>query len=525
MMKKEKITTAVFVIPLFLFSINIKQIKSAGAKGPSSSLFNQKNQTLNKSQAAASNQPRSYPIRPVDKTELLSFSSQEPQRTKQVPPANNRTRVIERRNLSTSGKKIGFLNIRRPFRSNGPRYRPDQVLVKFKETLPDTMREAAIEAYQARKLKRIPGLDIYKLQIPEWASVEEMVYVLSQNPDVEYAEPNYKMYIAVTPNDTLFAYQYALSNRGQEIGSGGPQGTQGADIKATSGWEETKGEEEIIIAIIDTGVDFTHPDIDDKIESTGYDFINDDSDATDDNWHGTHVAGVAAAETNNSEGIAGVAWNCKVLPIKVLDENGEGDYSDAVEGITWAADHDADVINLSFGGDAPSSALEDALEYAYEKNIVVVAAAGNDGGAVLYPAAYDDYCLAVAATNYNDERVTYSNSGGVWESNYGPEVDIAAPGQRILSLVPSWLFGPDYLPYAWGFGTSAAAPHVAGLAALIKSIKPHLTVDQIMSVIRYSADDVNSVSYPGKDNFIGYGRINMRKALVPIIITPSAYRQ
>ncbi len=518
-------TTAIFIMPLFLFSINIQHIKFAGAKGPSSSLFNQKNQTLNKSQAAASNQPRSYPIRPVDKTGLPSFSSQEPQRTKRVLPGNGRQMAEERRTLSTPGRNIASINGGRPFRYNGPRYRPDQVLVKFKDTLPDTMREAAIEAYRARKLKRIPGLDIYKLQIPEWTSVEEMVHVLRQNPDVEYAEPNYKIYITVTPNDTLFAYQYAISNRGQEIGSGGPTGTQGADIKATSGWEETKGVKEIVIAIIDTGVDLTHTDINDKIQSSGYDFINDDSDATDDNWHGTHVAGIAAAETNNSEGIAGVAWNCMILPVKVLDENGEGDYSDAIEGIRWAADHDADVINLSFGGDAPSSALEDALEYAYQRNIVIVAAAGNDGGAVLYPAAYDDYCLAVAATNYNDERVSYSNTGGVWESNYGPEVDIAAPGQRILSLVPSWLFGPEYLPYAWGFGTSAAAPQVAGLAALIKSIKPHLTVDQIMSVIRYSTDDVNSGNYPGKDDFIGYGRVNMRKALVPIIITPSAYKQ
>lgn len=517
-MKKEKITMAIFILPLFLFSINIKHINFVGAKASISS---------NKTNGLASSKlsPSSHPSRPVGKSELPSLSSQEPQRTKQLPPGDNGTREKERRSLSTRGRNIASINGGRPFRYNGPQYRPDQVLVKFKDTFPETMREAAIEAYQARKLKRIPGLDIYKLQIPEGTSVEEMVHVLRQNPDVEYAEPNYKIHIAVTPNDTLFSYQYAISNRGQEIGTGGPRGTSGADIKATSGWEETKGKEEVVIAIIDTGVDLIHPDIDDKVQSSGYDFINDDSDATDDNWHGTHVAGVAAAETNNSEGIAGVAWNCKILPVKVLDENGDGDYSDAIEGIRWAADHEADVINLSFGGDVSSSALEDALEYAYAKNIVIVAAAGNDGGAVLYPAAYDEYCLAVAATNYNDERVTYSNTGGVWESNYGPEIDIAAPGQRILSLVPTWLFGPDYLPYAYGLGTSAAAPQVAGLAALIKSIKPHLTADQIMSVIRYSADDINSGSYPGKDDFIGYGRINMRKALVPIIITPSADKQ
>jgi len=254
-----------------------------------------------------------------------------------------------------------------------------------------------------------------------------------------------------------------------------------------------------------------HPDINDKIQSSGRDFVNDDFDATDDLFHGTHVAGIAAAETNNEEGIAGVAWNGKILPVKVIDDTGWGDYADIIDGIRWAADNGADVINLSVGGDVFSLSLRDAVKYAYDNNIVVVCATGNDGGSVLYPAAYEDYCLAVAATDYDDLRLSWSN--------YGPEVDIAAPGDQIISLVPTWYWGPDSLPYAYGDGTSMAAPHVSGLAALIKGLKPNLSVDDIMYIIRYSADDINSTNYLGEDEFIGYGRINMEKALVPIIIT------
>lgn len=398
--------------------------------------------------------------------------------------------------------------------SKGIHYAPHQILVKFKPSLSTQKVEAAIAAYQAKKMKRIPEINVYQLQIPENLTVEEVLFVVRQNPDVEYAEPNYVAYIAVTPNDTYFKWQYALYNSGQEIGaSGSPRGTAGADIKAPSAWEETKGNEEVVIAVIDTGVDFKHPDLKNKILASGPDYVNDDDDPTDDNGHGTFVAGIAAAETNNSEGIAGVAWNCKILPIKAMDEEGSGYYSWIIQAIVWAADHDADVINFSLGGDVPAKSLKEAVQYAFEKNIVIAAAAGNDSAAVLYPAAYDDYCLAVAATDYKDFRPEWSN--------FGPEVDVAAPGERIVGPVPTWYWAQEAFPYAYGSGTSFSTPQVAGLAALIKSIKPWLKASEIMDIIRYSADDVNSTVYPGKDDYIGYGRLDMEKALVPIIITTS----
>jgi len=525
-MKREKIIFAFFVIPIFLFSASLKQWKLDRGKNENSVLFPQQITSLKKVQSfqsKGSNRGQdqvSSKIKP-DFPEQANDSSDKAYRPGEAEiftPGGNRDFRFER--SKKPGRPvirhpIKHMNRGLPFRYKGPLYRPDEVLVKFKPTVSEQMREVTIEAYQSKIIKRNIRLNRYKVKIPKNYTLEEMIYILSQNPDVEYVGLIYKAFVAVTPNDPLFDYQYSLYNSGQDIGPpGSPQGKERADIKATSTWEETKGNEDIIIAIVDTGVDLDHPDLNDKIYSSGYDFINNDSDATDDNAHGTHVAGIAAAETHNNEGIAGVAWNCKILPVKVLDENGEADsYDPIIQGINWAVDNGAHVINLSLGGLGPDPDLFAALKRAHENNVVVVAAAGNEEEAVLYPAAYNDYCLAVAATDYDDERVDFSN--------FGPEIDVAAPGVLIISTVPTWFWGPGSFPYAWGDGTSMASPHVAGLAALIKSVKPHLTAAQIMNVIRYSADDVNFVNNLGMDNYIGYGRINTEKALVPTVIKPS----
>jgi thermitase len=433
---------------------------------------------------------------------VIGFSSGSQQR------GHERTRT---RSISPRREILSF-NAGRLFHAQGPRYSRTDILVKFKPTVQRLWAETAIAAYGARTERLITGLNIYKVRIPEGASAETMVEVMKQNPQVELAELNYIARISVTPNDTLFSLQYALYNTAQEIGiPGSPQGKNRADIKATAAWEETKGRAETVIAVADTGVDLLHPDIKNKIKSAGRDIVNNDDDATDDNGHGTYVAGIAAAETNNNQGIAGVAWNAMILPIKVVDQDGSGYYDWIIEGIKWAADNGADVINLSLGGEDPSEFLLEACKYAYDKRVVIVASAGNDNTGVYYPAAYDAYVLAVSATDYNDSRPEWGN--------YGPQVDVAAPGVRVVSLVPTWYFGPGSLPYGFGEGTSASAPHVAGLAALLKGYKPWLKVNEIMDIIRYSADDVNSTEHPGKDDLIGYGRINMEKALVPIKIT------
>jgi len=396
-------------------------------------------------------------------------------------------------------------------RSLPERYVPGRVLVKFKEFIPDWLAEWRIETYAARVGFRLPRIKTFVLTLAQDASVEETVAALSLSPEVEYAEPDYIASAQLTPNDTFFSYQYALSNTGQEIHiPGSPRGEPSADIKAPTAWEETTGDEKVIVAVLDTGVDLLHPDLKNKLAGSGRDFVNGDFDASDDHGHGTYIAGIIGAETDNGLGIAGAAWNCKILPVKVLDNAGLGEYSTIAQGILWAADNGAKVINLSLGYTEHSATLRDAVKYAFDQGLVLVAGTGNGGGQVEFPAAYDAYCLAAAATDYNDTRPAWSN--------FGSEVDVAAPGVSIFSTVPQGFYGPGSVDYGFASGTSASAAYVSGLAALIISLKPFLTAGQVMDVIRYSADDVNSVDYPGRDEFLGYGRINMEKALVPLLI-------
>ncbi|MBM3293593.1 MAG: peptidase S8 [Candidatus Aminicenantes bacterium] len=412
-------------------------------------------------------------------------------------------------------RPIGVMELPRPCPAPGqaePAYVEGQILVKFKPQTGVVVRAAAFVALETRLVRRLSRLDIYLLTVPPGESIDGFVEIFGRNPDVEYAEPNYLLRASVTPNDTLFQYQYALSNTGQQIGTipGSPRGQASADIKATAGWEETKGSSNVVIAVIDTGIDLSHPDLKAKLKSPGRDFINDDLEADDDNGHGSMVAGIAAAETNNREGIAGVAWNARLLPVKALNATGVGPSDKVAEAIRWAADNGAGIINLSLGSETASNTIRDACKYAFDKGVFIAAAAGNGGGAVHYPAAYDNTVFAVAATDYNDARADFSNTG--------PEVDAAAPGVRILAPYPQALTPAEYLPYAYGGGTSFATAHVSGLAALIKGLKPGLTPAQIMHIIRYSADDVNAAQLRGTDEQIGYGRINLEKALVPLIL-------
>ena len=405
--------------------------------------------------------------------------------------------------------KIKIIN-QIPTRPSGKNYSSEKIIVKFKPELSIQSTEKILQAYQPKSYRLIPRVEAYVVQVGGGTTVEETLAALQQNPDVLYAEPDYKLRLCTTPNDQLFRYQYALSNPGGVLQiPGSPTGKAQADIRITGAWDYVKGDPNVLVAVLDTGVDYTHPDLVNKVISHGQDFVNNDNDAYDDNGHGTHVAGIIGAETNNTEGIAGVAWNCRILPGKIISADGQGDYDWLIQALVWAADFSSGqakvgVINMSLGGDQPDPALEAALKYAYNKGIVLVAATGNDGGPVLYPAAYDQYVLAVAARDYNDPIADFSN--------YGSQVDVAAPGVWILSCYPVALTDPGYLPYAFASGTSMAAPHVAGFAALIKSAKPWLSVDDIMKIIEYTPDDIGTA---GRDDYAGYGRINTQRALVP----------
>jgi thermitase len=385
----------------------------------------------------------------------------------------------------------------------------DQILVKFRPKISDPMIRLAASAYQIEDVRKIP-LGIQRWRIPSSKSLEEMIFLLSRNLDVEYVEPDYKTIVHGIPDDPYFSYQYALFNHGQEIGeTGSPSGFWRADVKAIEGWKETTGDPGVTIAVIDTGVDFSHPDLKKNILPDGRDFVNDDFDPSDDNGHGTYICGIIAADTNNREGIAGITWNCRILPIKGISASGEGYTSSMIEAIVWAEDRGVDIINLSVGASAPSRALEEAIHYAKIRDILVVSSAGNHNREVSYPAAYKD-CMAVAGTDYLDNRAFFSN--------FGPEIDVAAPARRIFVCIPTWKVETGSPPYGFISGTSLSCAYISGLAGLIKSIKPWLKAEEIKNIICFSADDINSSIHPGWDRYLGYGRANLEKALVPIKI-------
>ncbi len=355
-------------------------------------------------------------------------------------------------------------------------HRPGQILVKFRAPTPP-LEAASILAQQDLAIgEEIQGLQVRRVAVPP-GQEQAMVERLSQDPRVEYAELDYLVYATIIPNDTEYYRQW------------GP-----AKIQAPAAWDLTVGDSNVIIAIVDTGVDLNHPDLDDKIVA-GWDFVNEDSYAWDDHGHGTHVAGIAAAETNNGDGVAGISWGALIMPVKVLDQQGDGYYSDVAEGILWACSQGAEIINLSLGGSEPSATLQDAVEEAYDDGCLMVAAAGNGGGyGVDYPGRYPE-TIAVAATDQSDSRASFSD--------YGPQIDVAAPGVAVYSTL--W-----FHTYGWKDGTSMAAPHVAGLAALVWSRCPDMTNTEVQDVIESTADDLGS---SGWDIYYGWGRINALSAV------------
>ncbi|MCU1289681.1 MAG: Subtilisin-like serine protease [Acidobacteria bacterium] len=353
---------------------------------------------------------------------------------------------------------------------------------------------------------------------------------------VLYAEPNFKIELddpAQTvsgkdlfyrqpgirqPNDPKFAEQWALNNLGQNGGK------ERADIDALKAWAKTRGSSEIVVAVLDSGVDYTHPDLvgniwfrpdsvpqykDDELgtfnDLQGFNAAENLSDPMDENGHGTHCAGIVGAEGDNDEGIAGINWNVEIMPLKFMGRGGFGSTKDAIEAINYAIDRKRNgvnvrVINASWGSTAYSKALEDAIRAAGEEGILFVAAAGNattdNDKRPHYPSNYNlPNVISVAATDKNDLLTSFSN--------YGLKtVHIAAPGKDIVS---TWLNDG----YREASGTSMAAPQVAGVAALILSSEPNLSVAKLRERILKSADKIDSLSGKVENG----GRLNAAKAL------------
>jgi thermitase len=368
------------------------------------------------------------------------------------------------------------------FQGSGAEYVPGEILVKFKPAVGQLRAQDQLAARGLQMMGAIQPIGALKVAVQPGRELET-VAALGQNPNVLYAEPNYIAYAVDTiPDDTLFDKQWGLNK-----------------IEAPAAWDITTGSSDIVIAVVDTGIDLDHPDLSCPGKLTlGWDFVNGDPIPDDDHQtngfaHGTHVAGIAAACTNNGTGVAGVAWRARLMPVKSLDDRGSGTYEDVAKGITFAVDQGADIVNLSLGGPNHSETLADAVQYADNHGRLVIAATGNTSGPVLYPAAYPE-AIAVAATNSSDQRAGFSN--------HGPQTDIAAPGVGIYSTVIN--------NYGYKDGTSMATPFVAGLAAVIWSASPNLTHDQVRGVIQSTADDLGAL---GWDPYFGHGRINAWRAL------------
>jgi thermitase len=414
-----------------------------------------------------------------------------------------------------------------------PAFAPGRILVKVEDKAPANAIRDTNHENGARLEEEIPHSDVSVIDLPSGLSVAEAVERYEASPDVEYAEPDFLLYAQGQPNDPSFSKMYNLENTGQY------DGTIDSDIDAPDAWDATTGEPGTTVAVIDSGVDINHPDLrnniwtnpdeipgngvdDDKNNYVddvhGWDFINNDAGVFDGSGdgHGTHVAGIIAAQGNNGVGVTGINWRAEIMPLKFM-YNGKGTVSDAVKALNYAVAEGAKISNNSYGwydncSGCFAQTLQDAILEADKSGHLFTAAAGNGFDDYLgddndkrpfYPANYDSpNIVSVAATNQEDKLTSFSNYGA-------KTVDLGAPGKTILSTAPG-------NGYGYGEGTSMAAPHVAGAAALILSQDPGLDAHTLKARLLEFVDKKTTLE--GK--LVSGGRLNVAKALgavAPII--------
>lgn len=409
--------------------------------------------------------------------------------------------------ISPSGAFYATQNTQTVLSEFDPLYKPGTVLVRFGDQTGRQAIDTMLYSIKAVQTGTVYGSDAVILKVAEGRELELSSF-LSAQPGVLYAEPDYLYSITYKPDDQYFDEQWAYTK-----------------LHSEQAWDITPGSTSINIAIIDTGIDAAHPDLAAKI-LPGHSYLTDlqgqqheDDNPKDLHGHGTHVAGIAAAVTDNITGVAGMSWGARVIPVRVLDSTGQGWTSDIAAGINWARAHGADVINLSVGGESQSATMRTAIEDAHNAGVLVVAAMGNeDFDTPFYPAAYD-YVLAVAATTITNGRAPYSN--------FGAHTDIAAPGgyssNGILSTLPTYPVhltqegaNPNYDSLQ---GTSQAAPFISGLAALIWSLDATLSPDEVANIITSTAMDLGD---PGWDQYFGHGLADAKAALDMINVPDTA---
>ena len=402
-----------------------------------------------------------------------------------------------------------------------------EILVKFKSGVSQDAIDRLTAERNDRVEDRIENADGWEaIDDFDNADAATLVKEYQQLPEVEFAEPNYEINLdeaeagplePILPHDPQFNDQWALANSGQRGGK------KGADISATRAWARTTGSEDVVVAVLDTGVDYNHEDLTENMwrrpekmepyhdnelgtidDEFGFNAI-DGSDPMDDNGHGTHCAGIIGAEGENEIGIAGVNWKVQIMPLKFMNASGSGSTKDAIEAINYVIDRkkagvNVRIISASWGSTQKSRALGDVIRKAYENDILFVAAAGNSSvnndRMPHYPSSYDSpNVVSVAALDRHDALASFSNWGA-------KSVAIAAPGVEILS---TWL-GNEYEEKS---GTSMATPVVSGVAALILAEHPEMSVDDLKKKLLASTDPIAAL----KGKTITAGRINAAKAL------------
>lgn len=387
----------------------------------------------------------------------------------------------------------------------------DRLIVGFDDGVSLSRREAIIEAASGTPDLSLRGLPVNRVRPRGSLQLSTLKQRLLANSDVRYVESDYLITASKTPNDPLFATQYGLGNAAD------------ADIDASEAWEsKTKCAK---VAVLDSGVDIDHPDLASNLwtnskETEGNGKDDDDNGYVDDyygvdvrtgrgsgvdqNGHGTHVAGTIAAVANNGVGVSGVCWTGNVMSVKFMSANGSGATSDAVEGIEYAVKKGAKIINASFGSSSKSSALQDAVNYAQDNGVLIVAAAGNDGKDIdnspVYPASYaDSNILTVAASTSGDQLAAFSNYGDT-------SVDVAAAGENILSTY----MGDSYRVLS---GTSMAAPMIAGMAGILRAKNKEASYSQLRAGLRKKVNKPSGL----KDKVVYDGRANLKKAIDYIV--------
>jgi subtilisin family serine protease len=360
----------------------------------------------------------------------------------------------------------------------------ETLLVRFRSSLSASQADSVIRSQGARVKRHLPGTGFTEV-LTGGRPVEEVRRELLASPAVTEVQPNHLRRAAAVASDPAYSNWQAPYFEAAGI---------------AGAWDVTTGRDDLVVAVVDSGVDLDHPDLAARLVP-GFDFVNNDTRPDDDLGHGTMVAGVVAAQANNGAGGTGVTWRGRIMPIKVLDEDGIGNDYDIAAGIVWAAEHGASVINLSLGGPGASPILQKAIDRAVELNAVVVAAAGNDNSTEPnWPAAANG-AVAVGATNRSNARARFSN--------YGSWLDLMAPGVGIYSTA----VGGDY---SAGEGTSYSTPIVSGVALLARSADRGASAGTIVERLRRGAKDLGA---PGFDSEYGAGLVN---ALATLQLGPGA---